>query len=70
MENKPYISWKYVRNNLNISPEQELEIQFEKDIIEAVIKARKKINFSFGQFKKKLKNSRILYFLLFLTFTL
>ena len=50
MENKPYISWKYVRNNLNISPEQELEIQFEKDIIEAVIKARKKINFSFGQF--------------------
>lgn len=29
MENKPYVSWKQVRNNLNISPEQETEIQLE-----------------------------------------
>lgn len=42
VKNKPYVSWEQVKNNLNITPEQELEIQFEKDIIEAVIKARKK----------------------------
>ena len=43
MENKPYVSWKQVRNNLNIRPEQETEIQLEKGIIEATIKARDKI---------------------------
>lgn len=40
MENKPYASWKEIRENLDISPEQEAEIQLEMDIIEATIEAR------------------------------
>ena len=35
-------SWDEVKKDLNISPEQEAEIQLEKDIIEATIIARKK----------------------------
>lgn len=42
MKNKPYDSWEDVRKKLNISKEQEAEIQLEKDIIEATIEARKK----------------------------
>ncbi len=42
MENKPYTSWKEIRKELAISPEQEAEIQLERDIIEAIIEARKK----------------------------
>lgn len=42
MNDKLNFSWKEVRRNLNISPEQEAEIQLEKDIIEATIEARKK----------------------------
>lgn len=42
MNDKLNFSWKEVRKNLNISPEQEAEIQLEKDIIEATIEARKK----------------------------
>lgn len=41
VKNKPYVSWEQVKNNLNITPEQELEIQFEKDIIKITIEARK-----------------------------
>ena len=44
MNNKPYISWKKVKDNLKITPEQEEEIQLEMDIIEATIEARKKNN--------------------------
>lgn len=42
MEDKPYVSWKEVKGKLNITPEQEAEIQLEQDIIEATIAARKK----------------------------
>lgn len=42
MENKPYKTWKEVKDNLNISAEREAEIQLERDIIEATIEARKK----------------------------
>ena len=35
-------SWDEVKKDLNISSEQEAEIQLEKDIIEATIIARKK----------------------------
>jgi len=42
MENKTQISWKEVKNELNITSEQEAEIQLEMDIIEATIEARKK----------------------------
>ncbi len=42
MKNKNYISWKEVKKELNITPEQQAEIQLEMDIIEATIEARKK----------------------------
>ena len=51
VKNKPYVSWEQVKNNLNITPEQELEIQFEKDIIKITIEAGK----SFGRFFKQIK---------------
>jgi predicted XRE-type DNA-binding protein len=41
MNSNPYISWEEVRNKINISKEQEAEIQLEKDIIEATIQIRK-----------------------------
>lgn len=42
MEDKPYITWEDFEKELNITPEQEAEIQFEMDIIRATIEARKK----------------------------
>lgn len=42
MKNESHLTWKDVRKNLNITSEQEAEIQLEKDIIEATIAARKK----------------------------
>lgn len=53
MENKASVSWKQVRNSLNITPEQEAEIQFEKDIIEATIEARKKNKLTQRELSKK-----------------
>ena len=40
--NKKFTEWKEFEKELDISPEQEAEIQLEKDIIEATIEARKK----------------------------
>lgn len=42
MKDKDYISWKEVKKQLDITPEQQAEIQLEMDIIEATIEARKK----------------------------
>lgn len=53
MQNKPYDSWEDVRKKLNISKEQEAEIQLEKDIIEATIEARKKSNLTQRELSKK-----------------
>ena len=53
MENKPYVSWKEIRKNLDISPEQEAEIQLERDIIEATIEARKKNKLTQRELSKK-----------------
>lgn len=53
MKNKPYDSWGDVRKKLNISKEQEAEIQLEKDIIEATIEARKKSNLTQRELSKK-----------------
>lgn len=53
MENKPYISWKEIRKNLDITPEQEAEIQLEKDIIKATIEARKKNKLTQRELSKK-----------------
>lgn len=53
MKNKPYASWKEIKNNLDISPEQEAEIQLEMDIIEATIEARKKNKLTQRQLSEK-----------------
>lgn len=53
MENRKYITWEEVRSKLNISPEQEEEIQLEKDIIEATIEARKKNKLTQRELSKK-----------------
>lgn len=53
MENNSYDNWENIRKNLNISPEQEAEIQLEIDIIEATIAARKKNNLTQRELSKK-----------------
>lgn len=53
MENNSYNNWENIRKNLNISPEQEAEIQLEMDIIEATIAARKKNNLTQRELSKK-----------------
>lgn len=42
MKDRNYISWKEIKKELDITPEQQAEIQLEMDIIEATIEARKK----------------------------
>lgn len=45
--------WEDFEKNLNITPEQEVEIQLEMDLIEATIKARNKSNLTQRQLSKK-----------------
>ena len=52
MENKK-LTWEEVRKSLNITPEQEAEIQLEMDIIKATIEARKKNKLSQRDLSKK-----------------
>ncbi len=40
MKIKPSRSWNEIEKNLNITPEQEVEIQLEMDVIKAIIEAR------------------------------
>lgn len=53
MGEKNYLTWQEVRKKLNITPEQEAQIQLEKDIIEATIKAREKNNLTQRELSKK-----------------
>lgn len=53
MENRPDESWKSIRKKLAISPEQEAEVQLEKDIIEATIEARKRNKLSQRELSQK-----------------
>ena len=53
MNNKPYDTWDNIKKNLDISPEQQAEIQLEQDIIEATIEARKKNNLTQRDLSKK-----------------
>jgi len=46
MDKKTYLTWEEVRKNLNITPEQEAEIQLEKDLIKATIEARERLKLS------------------------
>ncbi len=38
---RPYITWEEFEKELNITPEQEAEIQLQMDLMDAVIEARK-----------------------------
>lgn len=49
------LTWKEVRKSLNITPEEEAEIQLEKDLIEATIEARKKSNLSQRELSERSK---------------
>lgn len=40
--NKSFRTWEEVEKELNITPEQEAEIQLEMDIIKATVEARKR----------------------------
>ncbi len=42
MKNEKWETWEEFKEKLNISPEQQAEIQLEMDIIEATIEARKR----------------------------
>ena len=46
-------SWEEIEKELNITSEQEAEIQLEMDIIKATIEARKKSNLSQRELSKK-----------------
>ena len=50
MNNK--VSWDEIKNKLNISPEQEAEIRFEEEIIEATIRVRKQKKLSQRELSK------------------
>lgn len=43
---KDFKSWQEIEKELNITSEQEMQIQLEMDIIKATIEARKKCNLS------------------------
>jgi len=64
MNNKSSEKWEDIRKQLNISPEQEAEIQLELDIINATIEARKKSKLTQTELAKKtgLKQSVIARF--------
>lgn len=53
MQERNYSNWEEVRKKLNISSEQEAEIQLEMDIIEATIEARKKNKLTQRELSKK-----------------
>ena len=42
MDEKTYVSWEETKKKLNLTPEQEAQIQLEMDIIEATIEASHK----------------------------
>ena len=50
---KKFKKWEDFEKELNITPEQEAEIQLEMDLIEATIEARKKSNLSQRELSEK-----------------
>lgn len=48
-----FMKWEEFEKELNLTPEQEAQIQFEMDLIEATIQARKKNKFSQRDLSKK-----------------
>lgn len=48
-----FTNWKDFRKELNITPEEEAEIELEKNLIKAMIKARKESNLTQRQLSEK-----------------
>ena len=57
-------TWKNVRKNLNISKEDEVQIAFEKDLINKIISIREKEGLSQAELadKAKIKQSQVARF--------
>lgn len=53
MKSKPYTTWEEFEKELNITPEQEVEIQFEMDLIRAIIEARENKKLTQRELSKK-----------------
>lgn len=53
MKSKPYTTWKEFEKELNLTPEQEVEIQFEMDLIRAIIEARENKKLTQRELSKK-----------------
>lgn len=51
--NKKFTKWEDFEKELNITPEQEIEIKLEMDIIKATIEARKKNKLTQRELSKK-----------------
>ncbi len=51
--NKKFESWNEFEKKLNITPEQEIEIRLEMDIIKATIEARKNMKLSQSELSRK-----------------
>lgn len=50
---KNFKTWEEVEKDLNITPEQEAEIQLEMEIIKATVEARKKSGFTQRELSEK-----------------
>ncbi len=51
--NRPYIEWKDIEKELKFTPEEEAEIELEKQIIEATITARKEAKLTQKELSEK-----------------
>lgn len=53
MSKTKFKTWESVRKDLNLTPEEEEQIRFEKELIEATIKAREKAKLTQQELSKK-----------------
>ncbi len=53
MSKTKFKTWENVRKDLNFTPEEEEQIRFEKELIEATIKAREKSKLTQQELSKK-----------------
>ncbi len=53
MSKTKFKTWEDVRQSLNFTPEEEEQIRFEKEIIEATIKARENANMTQKELSEK-----------------
>lgn len=51
--NKKELTWEEIEKSLNLTPEEEEEIRFEEEVIEAFIKARKERQLSQRELSEK-----------------